>query len=60
HHPHHIPQHERYSEYALRITAYNYNITVMTDWPLPPYSPGLMAADQEYDQHDNRHKQVQT
>ncbi|MCI97031.1 hypothetical protein A2U01_0118331, partial [Trifolium medium] len=40
--------------------AYDYNTTVITDWPLPPYSPGLIATDQEYDQHHSRHKQVKT
>ncbi|MCI72244.1 hypothetical protein A2U01_0093507, partial [Trifolium medium] len=49
HHPHHIPQHGQYSEYELGMAAYNYNTAVMTDWPLPPYGPRLMAADQEFD-----------
>ncbi|MCI64310.1 hypothetical protein A2U01_0085568, partial [Trifolium medium] len=39
------------------MTAYNYNTAVKTDWPLPPYGPGLIAANQEYDQH---HPQQQT
>ncbi|MCI59994.1 hypothetical protein A2U01_0081249 [Trifolium medium] len=60
HHPHHIPQHEQYSEYELGMTTYNNNTVVMTVWTVPPYSPRLMAADQEYDKHHGRHKQVKT
>ncbi|MCI53509.1 hypothetical protein A2U01_0074756, partial [Trifolium medium] len=48
------------SEYELGMTAYNNNEAVMTDWPLPPYGPGFMDADQEYDKHHGRHKQVKT
>ncbi|MCI69311.1 hypothetical protein A2U01_0090572, partial [Trifolium medium] len=59
-HPHHIPQHGHYSEYELGMTTYDYNTAVITDWPIPPYGPGLIATDQEYDQHHRRHKQVKT
>ncbi|MCI97990.1 hypothetical protein A2U01_0119292, partial [Trifolium medium] len=32
HHPHHISQHGQYYEYELRMTAYNNNKAVMTDY----------------------------
>ncbi|MCI48924.1 hypothetical protein A2U01_0070167, partial [Trifolium medium] len=57
HHPHHIPQHGQYSEYEFGMVAYNYNTAVITDWPLPPYGIGLIAAIREYDQHHSRDKQ---
>ncbi|MCI61709.1 hypothetical protein A2U01_0082966, partial [Trifolium medium] len=40
------PAYRQYSEYELGMAGFNYNIAVMTNWPLLPYGQGLMDAMQ--------------
>ncbi|MCI27272.1 hypothetical protein A2U01_0048470, partial [Trifolium medium] len=40
--------HQQYTDYELGMATYQYNMAYRMDLELPPFSPPLMAAVQDY------------